>query len=632
MSKVIVIGIDSLMPSFVERFVREASLPNFAKIMQEGSRSKVIPQLPELTPTNWSTVATGAETRTHGVSCFFYHEHGLAPYELKSAFRSDVCKAEKLWQTAERFGKRSIIIEFPASYPPEAKGAIFIGDYGSPSRSEREITFSHCYTTLDLAGGDRVELRKAQGWKNVPGNIQDFLEFRMIIAPSEWEIGWPFTSREEIPDSKGVEYDVAVFRSGNGCGGYDTVAVCRGKDFSKSVAMLREGERSDFIVEDFLVNGQRVRAAFRMKLIELSPDAERLRLYLSEVYPVEGFTYPSELSPELVKHCGFYQPLVFQDFPIMKGWIDLQTFKEETEYTVDWLIKCVTYLANKEDWDLMMMKWHSPDHVNHTFWHLIDPICPKHDPGRVEEGWAIFRWNYQLVDKLVGSVLDCVGEDTFVVVVSDHGHIPHVRSIMMNDVLAEAGLLAWDSKDNIDWSRTQAYAQRLMYVYVNLEGREPTGIVKPSDFERVRERIIEVLLNLKDSETGTHPVNVALRNEDALALGVGGPTAGDVIYALRPGWGALDNRQRFGCAFPSPKDEPPAVWGHSHHGQNVGNAKISLGEIFAGFFVRGKGVKKGYVRENPMRMIDVAPTLARMLGISAPANCEGRAIEDIFEI
>lgn len=629
MGKTIVIGIDSLMPNFVEKITEEGYMPNVAKLMKKGSYSRVIPVPPSLTPTNWSTIATGAEPRTHEVSCFFVHEHGSAPYDFKSAFRSEVCKAEKIWQTVEKAGKTPITIEFPASYPVEFRNGIHIGEYGSPSRAEKEVTFSKCFTTLDLQYADKVELEPVEGWENIPVKVNKGLEFKMKIIPTAWEIGWPFTHPETIPNSRAFEYDALVYSSKSN--GYDTIAVCKDKDFSKCVVELQKGNYSDFIVEEFFVAGKIVKAAFRMKLIELSPDARRLRLYLSEVYPVDDFTFPSNLSKELFEHCGPYQPLIFQDLPVMKGWIDLETYKEETEYNLNWLAKCASYLIKSKKWDLMMMKWHSPDHVKHSFWHLIDPVCHGYDPTRLGEGWDIFRWNYQLVDKLVGEIMKSVDDNVSIVIISDHGHIPHVYSLMMNDVLAKDGLLVWDSDGNIDWSKTKAYAQRLMYIYVNLEGREPTGIVKPSEYEEVRKKIIDTLLGLKDPRTGIHPINVALTVENAEALGVGGPTVGDVFYATEPGWGSLDNREKFGEIFPSPEEEPPAVWGHSHHGQNIGDARISLGGIYATFIAAGPNIKRGYRRESPFRMTDVAPTIAQMLGVPAPRNSEGSMVRDVFE-
>jgi predicted AlkP superfamily phosphohydrolase/phosphomutase len=627
MRKVVVIGIDSLLPKIMERFVKEGALPNIGGLLSNGSYSRVIPELPALTSTNWATIATGAEPRTHGVSCYFLHERGNAPYQLTSAFHSGKCKAEKIWQTAERLGKRPIIIDFPSSYPVELKEGIHVGEYGCPSHSVKEVTFSRCYTTEKLNFADRIEPETATNWKNVPDSIGEMLEFKLVIPPMQWEIGHPHVSPR--PKSKNFQYDVAIFAADKM--GFDTMRICRSKSFTDCVAEIRQGVWSDFITEDFHVLGRATEAVFRFKLIELTPNGKTVKLYLSEVYPTHGYTYPDKLAKALKQECGPYLPLGYNKTPVVENWIDMDTFKEETDYTADWMANCVSYLTKTEPWDLVMLKWHSPDHVKHAFWNKIDPLRHDFDPSKAEEGWDIFRWNYQSVDRLVGRIVDSVGDEVSVVIVSDHGHIAHLYSIMMNDALAQAGLLSWKGNGEIDWSHTKAYAQNLMYIYVNMKGREPTGIVGPSDVEKVQTQIITTLLDLKDPRTGTHPVVLALTDKDADALGVGGNTVGDVVYAMQPGYGSVDNRKSLGEVFPDPETEPPAVWGVSHHGQNIGDAELSVGAIKAVFIARGPGIKKGFYKESPIRMIDVAPTLSEMLGIPAPRDSQGAIVLDFFE-
>ena len=48
-----------------------------------------------------------------------------------------------------------------------------------------------------------------------------------------------------------------------------------------------------------------------------------------------------------------------------------------------------------------------------------------------------------------------------------------------------------------------------------------------------------------------------------------------------------------------------------------------------GFIAAGSGVRAGTVLER-IRLIDIAPTAARLLGIAAPA-VEGRVLEEILQ-
>ena len=105
-----------------------------------------------------------------------------------------------------------------------------------------------------------------------------------------------------------------------------------------------------------------------------------------------------KLAKALNQECGPYLPLGFNKTPVVENWIDMDTFKEETDYTADWMANCVSYLTKTEPWDIVMLKWHSPDHVKHAFWNKIDPLRHDFDPSKAEEGWDIFRWNYQSVE------------------------------------------------------------------------------------------------------------------------------------------------------------------------------------------------------------------------------------------
>ena len=73
-------------------------------------------------------------------------------------------------------------------------------------------------------------------------------------------------------------------------------------------------------------------------------------------------------------------------------------------------------------------------------------------------------------------------------------------------------------------------AQRANHIYINLKGRDPHGIVDPEDKYELEERIMTDLYSLKDEVTGHRRIALALRNKDAILLGLGGPESGDICY------------------------------------------------------------------------------------------------------
>ena len=69
---------------------------------------------------------------------------------------------------------------------------------------------------------------------------------------------------------------------------------------------------------------------------------------------------------------------------------------------------------------------------------------------------------------------------------------------------------------DIDWSRTRAYSEESVpWIWINLKGREPEGIVEPGkDYEKICEDISRSLKKLRDPETGKPIVDQVCRRED----------------------------------------------------------------------------------------------------------------------
>lgn len=99
---------------------------------------------------------------------------------------------------------------------------------------------------------------------------------------------------------------------------------------------------------------------------------------------------------------------------------------------------------------------------------------------------------------------------------------------------------------------------------------------------------------------------MAPSNKDALLLGVSGPEFGAIVYWLEEGF-------------------------HRVHGDSLstqlGVAHTSVSPIF---IAAGQGLKPGYT-DRVIREVDLAPTIANLLGVRMPAQCEGAPIYQIIE-
>ena len=112
------------------------------------------------------------------------------------------------------------------------------------------------------------------------------------------------------------------------------------------------------------------------------------------------------------------------------------------------------------------------------------------------------------MDDLVGRVLEKMDDDTVLIVLSDHGCKAFRREVNLNAWLKQNGYLVvkenasgGDMLQDIDWSKSKAYAVGFGGIYLNLAGREAQGIVKSSaEAEELKKEITEKLYALFDEE------------------------------------------------------------------------------------------------------------------------------------
>ena len=87
--------------------------------------------------------------------------------------------------------------------------------------------------------------------------------------------------------------------------------------------------------------------------------------------------------------------------------------------------------------------------------------------------------------------------------------------------------------ENVDWSRTKAYAMGLGQVYINLKGREGHGIVAPGDESTsVQNDLAARLLTMTDPNNGARMVDAVYKRDDVYS--------GEFVEERRPscrsGW------------------------------------------------------------------------------------------------
>lgn len=627
------------MPSIVRNYMAAGLLPNMRRLAEEGAWSEITPVFPTHTAANWNTVSTGAYPSTHGVTDMVVKMPGRPLAEIVSGFYSTLCQAEQIWKTAERHHLKVLLMKYIGSWPPSLTDGFQVEGFGAPGgpgsrpwgSSPLAISNSSCYSTTPLENGTVIAFSPYSGSRGmqIPDGFEARFQTQFTIGPAP---GIKCECIAGSADSRNDQKLLLMLESAQGTS-------------SPAALVLSKGQTSGWIVADFISGGKQVQGAFRFTLIDIASSGElpSVRLFVSQVFPTEGWTFPHELAKELVPRFGPFLESI-SHFPYVFGWIDEDTYLADAKYQSTWMAAATSYLMSKRDWHLYMTQWHGIDNTQHAFLRFDKSVLTQSEAETCD---TVMKRTYQLADDFVGHIHRAAqssaaekpsktdGKDeVYTIVMSDHGHVMGKRRFFINGYLYQKGLIHLKRdestrKISIDWSKTKAFAQGMVHVYVNLKGRDPDGCVSPGkEYEDLVEQLIDMLYDIRDPVSRIRPIALALSNKNAEFIGLNGSRSGDVVVAAYPSF-ALDNRV-------TTKDElfedlKVKFRDASIHGSQL--PSVNLGErgtTDAMFIAHGPCIKKGYQRERPLRMIDIAPTISHLLGIDAPRNSEGVPITDIL--
>lgn len=282
------------------------------------------------------------------------------------------------------------------------------------------------------------------------------------------------------------------------------------------------------------------------------------------------------------------------------------------------------YLLETKPWDFFMFVEMGVDRIHHALWAHHDPTHHKHDPNT--PFLHAIRDYYIYLDQQVGTLLAKLPKGTHVIVVSDHGVKPMRGGICLNDWLLRQGhLTLFDDlpktrivsfeKVEVDWSKSIAWGDGGYYgrLFLNVQGREPNGIIPPDQYETVRDRLAEEIRQIPGPNG--ERLNTIVFKPEAIYHHVNGVAPDLIIYWDNLGWRSVG-----GMGHPDiytfdndtgPDDANHAengVWLHTRLGENEGN------------------LPKGGQRLPKSQLMDFAPTVLDIFGLPVPADMQGKII------
>lgn len=365
------------------------------------------------------------------------------------------------------------------------------------------------------------------------------------------------------------------------------------------------------------------------------------------------FTYPASLSDEIRSQIKGYVIAVQEAY----------TRGNEQQY-VDGLLFCLEkkeetalYLVDRFETEFSLYVFMELDHLHHKLWRLVE----EGD----EKDRRLFQRVYIKMDEMVGKMVNKFNEDTTFIILSDHGAGPLEGVMFINKWLMQQGWLklkkspslygkwflsrtdliaktyrflsrlglgklgkllpaslqhnlatSFISFKDVDWSETKAYAfGEYGQIFVNLEGREPQGRVKPGkDYEEFLRELQQGLLGLAHPKTGQRMIEKVLRKEE-LYRGPMVDKAPDLSFII--GEHRYDSSVRFGLGPKEIFGPPEFEDSGTHRGEGI-------------LIASGKGVRKG-VRIDGATLVDIAPTALYSLGLPIPMDMDGKVLKNLFE-
>ncbi len=368
-------------------------------------------------------------------------------------------------------------------------------------------------------------------------------------------------------------------------------------------------------------------------------------------YPVEkvnGFMVGGMMSPSVDAKGFTYPPSLLKNYPRLKEYridiegakhLDRDKFIYEVNKTIEERFELFRYLIKKEDVDLFFGVFTSSDRFSHYMWHFFDP---EHPYRKNESKEAIKKYEnsllelYQKLDSYLGELIDEFGADN-VMIVSDHGFASIYKYFEFNKWLYMNGFLKFKPRSEweefkhgklnpkrtyiygkVNWKETVAYMiGKRGSVYINLEGREPHGIVKKEEYDDLVEELIKEIKKIKDPETGEYIVEDALPR-DQIFHGPYVNEAPDILTFFK------DKYASIGYIVDLQSEELFIV-------NDSPQQELELGiERFPGIFVASGSDFKKVVVEIAW-IGDVTPTLLHTYGISKPKDMDGKVLNIFSE-
>ncbi len=624
--KLVIIGIDGMDPRLLEQFIASGHMQNFQKLGEQGDREELQTSNPPQSPVAWSNFITGRNSGGHGVFDFVHRDPTRDGYPVKSFTPPDGKShaAKAFWEYLEDEGIRADIYHIPANYPPRVSDQTTFPDMGAPDL-QGGIDGTYFFFTEE-ASFDFEMVKSGRAFKVTSENgiVREFL-----YGPKDSEgqmVRVPFTCALD-PEEPLAYLEVE---------GGDSI-------------VLEKGQWSDWITVEFEVDLLTTVSGICHFLLQ---DVRPFKLYCSplNIDPSDPFvpisTPDDDAVIEVTRVIGphYTQGLAEETRALMEKVIDDEEFLEQADFVTDERMRMLDYALDRFDDGVLFFYFSAIDLRCHMMWRHIEPSHPAREEKLAQLYATSIRDSYVRMDQALGFVRERVGEDTPILVMSDHGFAPFTRKVHLNNWLLNEDYLAasdvgtegaatsadeqemlenigyadveasgGDKSRAIDWTKTRAYAKGFNSIYLNLEGREKNGIVKAREADALLTEISQKLLVIEDPSRQNKKVVRRVDRGAELYQGPFTKDGPDLVVGYERHYGASD----------------PAALGELAHGDYALEDNTSYwsgNHLMAPEVVPGILLSNRQVALRDPGLCDLTVTILRHFGVAVQRDMIGRPL------
>jgi 2',3'-cyclic-nucleotide 2'-phosphodiesterase (5'-nucleotidase family) len=652
---------DGMRPDLMEKYAADGGMPTYKQLLAEGVRGDngALPTFPPNTGVGWYSLMTGSWAGEHGSTNNTFHRSGDAFANSTSFSAADVLQADTLAAAAERRGLRVAQVDWVGGKASAIAGPTvdFVnffsgrGVYVAKADAKEQAGAASFGLTYQI-----LTFSPASGWTNVPAGDP-------AAPPKQTQVTIGSTFAAQNPDRT---FDVYVYDANvNGTAAYDHVLIVSGsagKNGSTALVTLGIGDFKDVKLSGSLGligtrAGQTVH--FYLKLAAMSSDLSTFKLYQTSLARAfascataackalpSGGPGEDPLEKYIADNLPGYQAADFA--PIEARIIDEETYVQQgRELEGAYGDAVLKYILGtlQPDTDVAFVGYPVTDEFSHQFMSLYTPTDmdgranPYYDDVEgdgnkdarvaIREGYV--KSVYGEADKKLALARKLMGGSPTTFASSDHGFAPQWLAINARKVLYDStvkGVRLQDSgagtASNCRGTATDltkaCWAGGTAQIYIN--PTLPAGI----GYEDVQQAVINAFAKLGDPSVPGRTVIVRAMKKDELR-NVDGVDAlhpsrsGDVVVVSRPPY-------QFDAATPDKQIAFSQFFGQHGYLPDTVDLKHNI-DMHSTFVAAGPGIGHTAAPVKGVRTIDLAPTIAFLLGIPGPQNARGKILYDI---